>query len=140
MWQKQPCGSFTNAACSIFQVVSAPCPVVASLHNRSAWPVHANCVWGLHWQANRFGGRIVAKDANASQGVNGSRELTLTERLANQALVGAALNKAAREAVLNHARAGNPVSTLRDGKVVWLQPEEVFAFIEEMDKKLLKTT
>jgi hypothetical protein len=82
----------------------------------------------------------VAKDANASQGVNGSRELTLTERLANQALVDAALNKAAREAVLDQARAGNPVSTLRDGKVVWLQPEEVFALIEEMDKKLLKTT
>jgi hypothetical protein len=76
----------------------------------------------------------VAKDAIASQGVNGSRDLTLSERLADQALVDAALNKAAREAVLDHARAGNPVSTMRDGKVVWLQPEEVFALVAEMDK------
>ena len=39
----------------------------------------------------------------------------------------AALQKAFREAVLAHARAGNPVATWRDGKVVWISPEEVFA-------------
>jgi hypothetical protein len=39
----------------------------------------------------------------------------------------AAHQKAFREAVLAHARAGNPVSTLRDGKVDWISPEEVFA-------------
>jgi hypothetical protein len=25
-----------------------------------------------------------------------------------------------------HARLGNPVCTLRDGKVVWLSPQEIF--------------
>jgi hypothetical protein len=39
----------------------------------------------------------------------------------------AALQKAFREAVLAHARAGNPVATWRDGRVVWITPEEVFA-------------
>jgi hypothetical protein len=28
---------------------------------------------------------------------------------------------------LQHARAGNPVATMRDGKVVWIPPEEIFA-------------
>jgi len=39
----------------------------------------------------------------------------------------AAIRKAVREAVLAHARAGNPVATWRDGKVVWIQPEEILA-------------
>jgi hypothetical protein len=39
----------------------------------------------------------------------------------------AAVRRAMRAAVLAHARAGNPVATIRDGKVVWLQPNEVFA-------------
>jgi hypothetical protein len=32
-----------------------------------------------------------------------------------------------REARLEHARMGRPVCESRDGKVVWLTPEEVFA-------------
>ena len=35
--------------------------------------------------------------------------------------------RAAREARLEHARMGRPVCESRDGKVVWLTPEEVFA-------------
>jgi hypothetical protein len=38
-----------------------------------------------------------------------------------------ALNRANRTALLRHARLGEPVSTWRDGKVVWLSPAEVFA-------------
>jgi hypothetical protein len=38
-----------------------------------------------------------------------------------------AVLRAAREATLAHARAGNPVAGVRDGEVVWLTPEEVFA-------------
>ena len=34
---------------------------------------------------------------------------------------------AAREARLEHARMGRSVCESRDGKVVWLTPEEVFA-------------
>ena len=40
-------------------------------------------------------------------------------------LVEKAINKAVREALLEHKRAGNPVAVLRDGKVVVLQPEEI---------------
>ena len=42
-----------------------------------------------------------------------------------------AVRRAMREAVLAHARAGRAVPTLRDGKVVWLQPDEVFALFAE---------
>ncbi len=56
---------------------------------------------------------------------------SIPELLANHALITAAINRAVREAVLTHARAGQPVSTWRDGKVVWLQPAEVFALFQE---------
>jgi hypothetical protein len=54
--------------------------------------------------------------------------------LADSSTISAALNRAARDAVLDHARAGNPVATMRDGKVVWLQPDEVFALVAELDR------
>lgn len=38
-----------------------------------------------------------------------------------------ALALAVREARLEHARMGRPVCESRDGTVVWLSPEEVFA-------------
>lgn len=38
-----------------------------------------------------------------------------------------AVKRAVREAVLRHKQAGNPVVTWRDGKIVWLQPEEIEA-------------
>lgn len=38
-----------------------------------------------------------------------------------------ALARAAKEAVLRHARLGQPICRLRDGKVVWIQPEEILA-------------
>lgn len=36
-----------------------------------------------------------------------------------------AMKRAVREAVLEHKRAGNPIATWRDGKVVWIPPEEI---------------
>lgn len=36
-----------------------------------------------------------------------------------------ALARAVREALLQHKRAGNPVATWRDGKVVWIQPNDI---------------
>lgn len=39
----------------------------------------------------------------------------------------AALDRATKEAVLEHARMGRPVCESRDGKVVWIPPEEIFA-------------
>lgn len=39
--------------------------------------------------------------------------------------VTAALRRAVREALERHRRLGNPVCVWRDGKVVWLSPEEL---------------
>jgi hypothetical protein len=36
-----------------------------------------------------------------------------------------ALREAVREALLDHKRAGNPVAIWRDGRVVWVQPEDI---------------
>jgi len=52
---------------------------------------------------------------------------TSEEFLAANALIDEAIRRATREAVLTHARLGRLASTVRDGKVVWLQPEEIFA-------------
>jgi hypothetical protein len=57
-------------------------------------------------------------DANTA----GSPEQQLAEAKALEA----ALQGAFREVILDHARAGRPVPVSRDGKVVWLQPDEIF--------------
>jgi hypothetical protein len=36
-----------------------------------------------------------------------------------------AMTEAVREALLRHKRLGNPVAVWREGRVVWLQPEEI---------------
>lgn len=43
-----------------------------------------------------------------------------------------ALERAVREALLMHRRAGNPVAVWREGKVVWLAADEV---LNEMFKE-----
>ena len=40
-------------------------------------------------------------------------------------LIDKALNAGIRNALLQHKRAGNPVPEWRDGKVVWIPPEEI---------------
>jgi hypothetical protein len=60
---------------------------------------------------------------------------SISELLANDTLINAAINRAIREAVLRHAKLGQPVSTWRDGKVVWLQPAEIFALFQEPEKE-----
>ena len=52
---------------------------------------------------------------------------TRAELVRDKAVMHAAVSKAMREAVLSHARAGNPVPVLRDDKVVWIPPEEILA-------------
>jgi hypothetical protein len=54
-----------------------------------------------------------------------SNDLDLAQRLKDHAAIAAAIQRAVREAVLGHARAGHPVAGWQDGKVVWLQPEEI---------------
>ncbi len=51
------------------------------------------------------------------------------------ALVGAALTAGVREALVRHVQAGQPVVEWRDGKCVWLGPEEIKQRIKEIDKK-----
>jgi hypothetical protein len=63
------------------------------------------------------------------------RELTIDEIWADTYRISAALRRAGRAALLMHARAGNPVSTWENGKVVWLQPEEVFALVKEQEEQ-----
>ena len=36
-----------------------------------------------------------------------------------------AVNRAIREAVEMHRRAGNPIAIVEDGRVVWIPPEEI---------------
>jgi hypothetical protein len=43
------------------------------------------------------------------------------------------MRQAVREAVLMHKRLGNPVADWRDGKVVWVQPEDIVLPEEEPD-------
>ena len=47
--------------------------------------------------------------------------------LLDYAAIEKAHEQAYREARLEHARMGRPVCEGRDGKVVWLTPEQVFA-------------
>lgn len=48
-----------------------------------------------------------------------------TERVENVPLILEALRQAVREALLRHKQAGNPVAVWRDGRVVWIQPEDI---------------
>jgi hypothetical protein len=42
-------------------------------------------------------------------------------------LIDEALKQSVREALLCHKRAGNPIVAWRDGKMVWIPPEEINA-------------
>ncbi|MGH7172255.1 MAG: hypothetical protein ACRELF_00495 [Gemmataceae bacterium] len=54
-------------------------------------------------------------------------QLSISELLADHALITEAINRAVREAVLKHAREGQPVATWQNGQVVWIQPEEILS-------------
>jgi hypothetical protein len=47
--------------------------------------------------------------------------------LIDHAAINAALELAARDALLEHARMGRSVSEWRDGKIVTVTPQEIFA-------------
>lgn len=52
---------------------------------------------------------------------------SLNELMADKEGLLAAVRRATRAAVLDHARSGHPVATWRDGRVVWISPEEILA-------------
>jgi len=49
----------------------------------------------------------------------------IEEAFANPEKITQALTQGVREALLKHKQAGNPVVVWRDGKMVWLKPEEI---------------
>ena len=59
--------------------------------------------------------------------MNSTTTSVMEQMAAENARLQAALEAAAREAVLEHARMGRPVCESRDGQVVWVSPEEIFA-------------
>ncbi|MFQ5693095.1 MAG: hypothetical protein ACE5IM_08645 [Nitrospinota bacterium] len=50
---------------------------------------------------------------------------TLSERLTDIPLIEAALARAVQDALRLHKLAGNPIAEWRDGKVVWVPPEDI---------------
>jgi hypothetical protein len=49
----------------------------------------------------------------------------LSERLEDVQLIQQALARAVREALQRHKQAGNPIAVWRDGRVVWIEPEDI---------------
>ena len=54
-----------------------------------------------------------------------AHEKNIDQIFAEGTLIDKALQQAVHEAVLQHKRAGNPIAAWRDGKTVWLKPEEI---------------
>ena len=61
---------------------------------------------------------------------------SMDDLLANNDAISAALGRAVREALMAHARAGQPVASLREGKVVWIPPEEILAHFSGGEKRI----
>ena len=49
----------------------------------------------------------------------------LSDRLRDVALIEQALGRAVRDALRRHKQAGNPIVVWRDGREVWIQPEDI---------------
>ena len=54
-----------------------------------------------------------------------------SERVRDIDLIERALKRAIREALQRHKQAGNPISIWRDGRIVWLEPDEIPVTTEE---------
>lgn len=57
--------------------------------------------------------------------MNAAKRDHIKEILADKERIKAAVENAVREAVRKHKQAGNPVVAIKDGKMVWLQPDEI---------------
>jgi len=49
----------------------------------------------------------------------------ISEAFSNPDIITKALAQGVKEALIQHKRSGNPIVVWRDGKVVWLKPEEI---------------
>jgi hypothetical protein len=61
-------------------------------------------------------------------------KLTPAERVYDTDRMLRAMRRAVREALQDHKRAGNPVAVWQDGRVVWVQPEDIPDFTEDPDQ------
>jgi hypothetical protein len=52
-------------------------------------------------------------------------ERDISELFNDERIVGEAMRRAVRRALARHKRLGQPVVVWRDGKVVWLSPEQI---------------
>ena len=52
-------------------------------------------------------------------------QIDLEQILSDDNKIEMAVRRAVREAITRHKRAGNPIAVWREGKVVWLSPEEI---------------
>ena len=57
--------------------------------------------------------------------------LTPAERAGDPERIERALRAAVRDALLRHKRDGDPVAVWREGRVVWLQPDEIVVSQDE---------
>ena len=57
--------------------------------------------------------------------------LTPAERASDPERIERALRAAVRDALLRHKRDGDPVAVWRDGRVVWLQPDDIVVSQDE---------
>jgi hypothetical protein len=55
----------------------------------------------------------------------GDSNLSPAERVHDVARILEALGLAVQEALLDHKRAGNPVAVWQNGRVEWIQPEDI---------------
>jgi hypothetical protein len=63
-----------------------------------------------------------------------SKEPTITELFDDGTAIDKALLEAARDARRFHKAIGNPMATWRDGKVVWVPPEDIVVDAPEDDE------
>lgn len=59
-----------------------------------------------------------------------NRSTSLAERVLDVRLTERALSLAVSHALEQHKQAGNPVAEWRDGKVVWVAPEDIVVPLE----------
>jgi hypothetical protein len=62
---------------------------------------------------------------------NGNGKISVAERMRDTEGMTNAIREAVREAVREHKLLGYPIVTWRDGKVVWIPPEEIELTEEE---------
>ncbi len=59
--------------------------------------------------------------------MNEQPQSSVSELLSDHSLVNDAISRAVRQAVMQLARAGQPVATWQDGKVIWIPAEEILS-------------